>query len=188
MNLGKIVIVCGWALAGKDTIAAELSKRLDMPWLDIDQVRRLNFGAPNPLPVSVEEMDRDRLEMKGSYQLLYSSVGINAAMGRSLIATATFSRAAYWDSFFQSVAAAGASPKLRVIWCKPENDSDEEIAGRLARRQFGVNCWSPVNTLARYNEVKGRFQAPPIEHLMLDTSPPNTIESCVNLAAQYILS
>jgi predicted kinase len=188
MRDGKLIVICGWAVAGKDTIASAVSNKLGILWLDIDHVRRLNFGVPNPKPISEQEMKQDREEMKETYKLFYSSIAMNIAMGRPLIATATFSRANYWNDFFQSLAAAEVSPELHVIWCKPENDTNEEILRRLSLRQFGVNCWSSVTTLERYNEVKSRFQAPPGEYLALDTSPPNTIEHCANEAVQYILS
>ena len=184
----KLIVVCGWAVAGKDTIAAALSKRLDIHWLDIDQVRRLNFGEPNPDPTSEEEMKHDRREMKGAYSLFYTAITENIAMGNDLIVTATLSRTNYWKDFLQALASAGVSPELRVIWCKPENDSDEEILRRLAQRKFGVNCWSTVTTLRRYNEIKARFDPPQVEHLTLDTSPPNTIDGCTDKAAEYILS
>jgi predicted kinase len=188
MNDGELIVLCGWAVAGKDTLAAAIAKQLNIHWLDIDAVRVLNFGTPNPHPVSQQEMEKDRREMKGAYDLFYSSITANMAMGRRLIVTATFSRTSYWDNFLEILIAARLSPNLRVIWCKPENDSDEEIARRLASRQFGVNCWSSVNSLERYHEVKARFEIPPVEHLTLDTSPPNTVENCVDEAIKYILS
>ncbi|MBP6859522.1 MAG: AAA family ATPase [Candidatus Magasanikbacteria bacterium] len=181
-----IVVICGWPVSGKDTLASQISSELGIHWLDIDRIRALHFGLPNPFPdVSEAAMELDRVEMKGSYELLYAAVGIGLRVGKSLIITATFSRSSYWENF-QRVLTGCPSVNLRVIWCHPQNDTDQEIADRLSRRHFGVNSVSSVNSLARYHEVKSRYDTPVLPHLELDTSPPHTIEECVRQAIAYL--
>ncbi len=123
--------------------------------------------------------------MKGAYELLFASVGMNLRMPRSLIVTATFSRTSYWKNFFATFSCP--APHLKIIWCRPQNDSDEEIQRRLDGRQFGINCWSSVNSLERYHEVKNRYETIKLPHLELDTSPPHTVDESAEKALAYIL-
>lgn len=153
-----------------------------MHWIDIDDIRFTCFGPPNPYPATEQELEKDRAEMLGSYRMLFAATTANLQMGRSLIISATFSRKSYWLELLASIPRH----PIKVIWCRPQNDTDEEISARLARRRFGENCWSSVNTLDRYKEVKGRFQAPTLPHLTLDTSPPNSVEDCVARAIEYL--
>jgi predicted kinase len=183
-----LVVVCGWPLSGKGTIARHLAKDPSMHWIDIDDVRVLNFGPPNPHPnISEEAMRRDKAEMKGSYELLYAAIGITLAMRRPLIVSATFSRAFYWEPV---IAALARHPEgtLRILWCKPKGDTEGEIRRRLSKRHFGVNCWSSVNSVERYEEVKGRYEAPTLSLLQLDTSSPRHMKKCVEEARAYVLS
>lgn len=186
MKKPALIIICGWALSGKNTIAAGILNNLDIRWIDIDAIRILNFGTPDPHPdVSEEKMKRDQEEMKGSYELLYATIEKNLAMRNSLLITATFSRARYWDEILE-ILKQHPTVNYRVISCEPQNDDSEEISTRLQKRQFGVNCWSAVNSIERYREVKERYKSPPFPHLKLDTSPPNTIAECVRKAIAYI--
>lgn len=183
-----LAVFCGWAISGKGTVAELVSRKLGIHWIDVDAVRVLSFGPPNPHPnISEMAMNRDREEMKGAYDLLYAATEINLRAKRRLIITATFSRARYWDPITETL---GRHPETepRIIWCKPENDSDDEIRHRLEGRKFGINSWSSVNSLERYHEVRSRFDPIQFPHLELDTSPPNTPEKCAEQAVAYILS
>ena len=98
-----LIVICGWAMSGKSTIAKEISKTLGIHLIDIDDVRFLNFGRPNPHPdASEKEMERDKKEMIGSYELLCKAIDINLHMNRSLIITATFTRPIYWEIFLST--------------------------------------------------------------------------------------
>ena len=183
-----LIIICGWAISGKGTVAKGVSDALKIHWIDIDEVRTLNFGPPNPNPNASEDTKKkDNEEMKGSYYLLYSAIEQVFEMERSLIVTATFSRIRYWKEILDAVNKH-QNYDLKVVWCVPKNDSNEEISKRLAKRVFSVNSWSAVNSLDRYKEVKDRFKLPPIPYIEIDTSPPNTPEKCVEQAVTYILS
>lgn len=183
-----LIVVCGWPLSGKNTIAKHIAEALRVHWIDIDDIRILNFGPPDPHPnISEETMEQDRREMKGSYELLYAGVNIVLGMKRSLIITATFSRASYWEPLLAYLAQYPETA-LKVIWCRPLKDGDEEIARRLEGRIFGVNSWSSVNSMEHYAEVKNRFEIPPVTHLELDTSPPHSPNECAKQVIAYILS
>lgn len=180
----RLIIVCGWPLSGKTEIARLISQTLEIHWIDIDDIRLLNFGKPNPYPnASNYLMEIDKAEMGGAYELLNTSAKLNLQIGRQLIITATFSRKKYWKNLQQ----IGNPASMKIIWCKPINDSIEEIKRRLSGRQFGINCWSTVNSIERYLEVKTRFENPPPPYLELNTSPPNSVEECVQKAMAYLL-
>ena len=174
--------------SGKGTIAKKVAQKLKVHWLDIDEIRVLNFGLPNPYPnTSEKSMELDRAEMKGSYELLYAATAINLQMQKSLIITATFSRSSYWGEVTKTLNKH-PEYQCKIIWCKPLNDTEEEIRNRLKKRIFGVNCYSSVNSIERYREVKDRYEPIYVPHRELDTSPPNSIVICVNAAVNYIFS
>lgn len=186
----RLIVICGWALSGKSTIAAGIKGNLDFDthWIDIDEIRFLNFGPPNPRPDTSEElMQRDRMEMKGSYELLYATIEKNLVMGKSVLVTATFSRARYWNEILEILKRC-PEVNVKVVSCEPQNDSKKETRNRINGRVFGKNTWSAVNSIKRYNEVKDRYESPPLPHLKLDSSPPNTIGKCVQEVIAYIQS
>lgn len=174
-------------MSGKSTIAKEISKTLEAHLIDIDDVRFLNFGPPNPNQTKSEEREIDKKEMFGSYELLLRAAVINLALDRSLIITATFSRETYWD-MFRKIVKIPPNVCLKIISCEPQNDSEQEIRNRLTKRTFGKNTWSAVNSFELYEEVKNRYQSPNFPHLKLDTSPPNTVGDSVKRTLTYINS
>ncbi len=183
-----LVVVCGWSLSGKSTIAGRLSEKLDVHWVDIDNIRALHFGRPDPNPTATEESrKRDGEEIKGSYNLLYRTADLYLGMSRSLIVTATFSRNRYYDEILQALVKYPHA-KLKIVWCVPLHDTDAEMLSRLEKRQFGVNCWSSVNSIEYYKEIKNRYETPALPHLDLDTSSSDMIDQVVELAINYTLS
>ena len=186
-----LMIVCGWPLAGKSTVAREVSENLGIRLLDIDRdIRVPMFGLPHPHPNTSDELTRrDQDEMRGSYELLWHAVEIYIRLNRHVIACCTLSRQIYQDAL-ASVCLRNPAAKLRIVQCRPQNDGQEEITRRLDSpdRKFGTNCFSSVNSHERYEEVKRRYATISLPHLELDTSPPNTLESCVRDALTYIHS
>lgn len=179
-----LIVICGWALTGKSAIAVGVTNSLGFHWIDIDNVRSLNLGRPNPNQKTPEEREIDKKEMLASYELLFQATSINLALGRSVIITATFSREVYWKMFNRLLLSSNTN--LKIISCEPQNDSEEEIRNRLNGRVFGQNTWSAVNSIELYREVKARYKSPELPHLKLDTS--QTIHECLEEALTYITS
>src|SRR5882724_11512886 len=92
-----LIVICGWPLSGKNTIAAGIAHHLAMHYIDIDRdIRRPIFGMPNPQPNrSPDLMRRDHDEMLGSYKILWCSADIHLSLGRDLCVSCTLSREAY---------------------------------------------------------------------------------------------
>jgi len=182
-----LVVVCGWPLSGKGTIASKLSGKTGFPHLDIDENIRLPiFGRPHPRPNESDElMKRDVEEMAASYDLLLHATQIHIDLKRPLIVSASFSRRKGQDDLIR-LTERNPATKLRIIWCHPTDDTAEEIARRLARRSAQGAYSGSVTTPERYQEVKGRFEPITLPHLDLDTSSSAKIESCLDIALQYI--
>ncbi len=184
----SLIVVCGWPLSGKSTIANELSTRLMIYHLDIDDsIRRPVFGLPHPRPnESSAHMERDVEEMAASYELLLHATQLYLQrLKRSLIVTATFSRK---EAQLELLGVLKRNPQVRsrVIWCLPVKDSENEVRTRLMRG-FGEGAYTgSVTTLERYLEVKERFQRIELPHTKIDTFPPNSIERCVAQALAYV--
>ncbi len=194
-----LIVVCGWPLSGKSSIAKILAERLGIHWVDIDAVRKLCVGIPYPHPDESEElMAKDRLEMKTAYELLIHNADIHLGLlRRSVIITATFSREAgqedlarfYWR---EMSPIAEHRARIKVVQCVPvftsPEDEREEIERRLSRG-FGEGGYvGGVNSWTRYLEVKNRYQKIFLPHLEIDTSHHRTVEECAEEATAYILS
>lgn len=181
-----LVVICGWPVSGKDTIASLIQSQLGIHWVDIDKVRHLCIGLPYPHPDESEElMEKDGLEMRRAYQLLLYNADLHLSDGRSLMITATFSRKSGQDEL-ATIMAKYPWATLKVVQCLPMNDSQEEIERRLARG-FGGGYVGGVNSYNRYLKVKNRYDRIKLDHLEIDTSPPNTPEECAQEALRYIL-
>ena len=183
----RLTVICGWPMSGKTTVARGLKHALGDHWIDADDVWVLFFGQPNPNPVTEEERAKDGQEVRRTYQLLIAGAGLHLELGRSLIISAPFSRTVGWSDLTEMMKGI-PDVEVKVIWCKPSSDNETEIAQRLSLRQFGVNCWSSVNTSDRYLSGRGKFETPAIPHLMLDTSLPFTEGDSVSQALAYIKS
>ena len=73
-----LIVVCGWPVSGKTTIAKILQEKLGVHCLDIDPLRREAFGMPHPHPDSSPElMAKDRQEMGGGYRMLKLATDTN---------------------------------------------------------------------------------------------------------------
>lgn len=181
-----LTYVVGWPLSGKSTIAKKVSHKLGVHWVDIDDVRRLAVGLPNPHPNKSPELaDRDTKEMAGAYRFVHDIASWHAEQARSLIVTFTCSRVSGQNAI-RDVAERFVNMRVRVIWCRPTNDTKEEIQKRLSRG-FGEGGYvGGVNSMERYNEVKMRYQRIGLPCLTIDTSPPNTIDACVNATVAHI--
>ncbi len=182
-----LTVICGWPMSGKTTIARGLEAALGIHWLDADPIWVLHFGKPNPNPVTDEELKKDGMEVRRTYQLLIMSAGLTLEMGRSLIISAPFSRTVGWADL-GNMLTAFPEVQLKAVWCHPKGDGSSEVAARLEARVFGENCWSSVNTEERYMKGKSRFEIPPVPHFELDTSPPNTPEESIQQAVDYVRS
>ncbi|OGY65337.1 MAG: hypothetical protein A3A16_02725 [Candidatus Harrisonbacteria bacterium RIFCSPLOWO2_01_FULL_44_18] len=179
-----LIVVCGWPVSGKSTIAENLSKELKIHWVDIDDIRRIIFGIPHPHPDQSPELRaRDNQEMSESYQLLMHVVDFHLTYNRSLIITATFSRKTGQDAL-QNIYEKHPSVPVKIIQCKPTLLDDTAVEKRISSRGFGEKYIGGVNSLARYHEVKDRYEPIELPHIEIDTS--GDISQCVEAALKFI--
>lgn len=184
-----VVAIAGLPAVGKGTLAEALSRALNIRHLDIDDNIRLPvFGQPHPNSYTDPElMAQGRAEMGQSYDLLFHAVEAHLNLGRSVIATATFSRELARKNLYV-VMERHPEARLRVIWCRTRREEVElpEIERRLQARSFGVNYFGGCNTLAHYLADKQRYPDMDLPHLELDTFPPHTVEECTSRAIEYV--
>ena len=181
-----LIVVYGWPLSGKGTVARGISEALDIRHLDIDEhIRRPVFGVPRRHPeVSPVLMQRDTQEMLASYKLLLLAAECFLELHRPLILSATFSRCSY-HAMLARLIGKHPDVQLKLIWCCPTNDSAKEIDRRLEKRRQ-ENGASAVNSIDRYMEVKSRFQSIQLPHIQIDTSPPKAEKDAIGEALRYI--
>jgi len=126
--------------------------------------------------------------MSACYEILLHIAEVCLRLKRQLVVAATFSRRTGVKDIV-SLSRRYPDADIKVIWCRPKNDAEEEIRMRLARRNEEADQSSAVTTMARYTEVKKRYEEiVDLPHLELDTSPPKTIADCVSEALNYILA
>lgn len=184
-----IIVICGWPLSGKTETAKEVQQMLGVHHVDIDEVRWLAIGKPNPHPnASPELMKRDVEEMRGAYLLLNAIADWHLEAGRSLILTATFSRKNRQGDL-TDVMARHLGARLRVIQCIPHHDEPDLVQCLLERRGFGDGAYKgAVNSVERYLEVKNRYQQIDLPHIEIPTwGSCNTPKDCADIALRYIL-
>jgi len=179
-----LIVICGWPFSGKTETATKLKGILGVHHIDIDEVRWLMIGQPYPYPnESPELMKRDVQEMAMAYRLLLAGASENLAAGRSLIITATFSRK-IGQKMLAEIIEKYPQAELKVIQCVPVGDTYEEVARRLANRNFGEGGYKgAVNSPERYFEVKNRYEPIYLPHVKIETwGSENTPEDCAKLA------
>lgn len=186
-----VVVIAGLPAVGKSTLAGALSRALAIRHLDIDDNIRLPvFGQPHPNSYTDPElMAQGRAEMGQSYDLLLHAIEAHLNLGRSIIATATFSRELARRNLC-SVMERHPETRLRIIWCHTRREEAElpEIERRLAARTFGVDYFGGCNTLAHYLADRARYPEMNLPHLELDTFPPHTVEEYTERAIKYVSS
>lgn len=190
-----LIGVFGWPFSGKSTLADELSRRLGVHCVDINDLRMVSIGKPHDNPnESPEVKKRDGQEMGGSYRFLFTVADWHLEMGRSLIIVCTLSRKEGGQTTLRSIYEKYPNARVRFIQCVPKNDTDHEVELRIraAREAPTITPWGPykdpVNTLERYLEVKGRYNALEIPHIKIPTwGSGNTIGDEVELALAYVL-
>lgn len=179
-----LIVVCGWPVSGKSTIAERLSKELKIHWIDIDDIRRIIFGIPHPHPDQSPDLQvRDSQEMAESYRLLMRGVDLHLKYNRSLIITATFSRKTGQDALRKTYEKYLAA-QVKIIQCKPTPLDDAAVEKRINNRGFGEKYVGGVNSLARYHEVKNRYEPIELHHIEIDTS--GNVSQCVETALKFI--
>jgi len=185
-----LIVVCGWPLSGKDTIARLLQKSLgNIQWRDMDDIRGLLSGLPEPYPEqSPELLNRDRETADMAYRQLFKYIDYKLWVNHSVIATLTLTRESTRKGLL-AVYEKHPKANLKIVRCAPKNDSREEIEKRLASRKFGVNYFGSTNSYERYLERKRSYEPMDnLPHIEIDTSPPHTPDESAEEALRYILS
>lgn len=190
-----LIGVFGWPFSGKTTLADEISQRLGVHCVDINNLRVVNIGKPHDNPnESPEAKKRDGQEMGGSYRFLFTDADWHLEMRRSLIIVCTLSRKKGGQTTLMDICMKHPLARQRFIQCIPQDDADDEVEQRIkkAREQPIMTPWGPykdpVNTLERYLEVKNRYNPLEIPHIKISTwGSANTVEDEARIALEYIL-
>lgn len=182
LNKLSLVVIRGLPLSGKTTLGLALAKHLGIHYVDVDAIRHVAVGKPDLAPyASPERRQRDREDMVLSYRIMHITAAANLAAERSLVISATYSREAYQQGLLEAVAAAGAPVDLkglRLVF----NDTEEEVARRIADRDFGVGG---CNAVSHYFDDRARYQKVSLfPFYKIDTSAAR--EEVLALALSYV--
>ena len=179
----QLIVLRGLPASGKSTLAALIAKALGFHWIDVDAVRLIATGMPNPHPNAEDgSLKRDGEEMSISYRMMLAMVDANLKAGRSVIMTATFSRAMA-QSQIEKLLADNPETQLRVIWCNPSGITDDMLEVRLNRQGY----LGATNTVARFRELEAHFVADiNLPQFELHTAGPKTVGECLDHALDYI--
>lgn len=157
----QIIVFCGLPLSGKSTLARELSSRLGLPFIDIDEVRHELFQNPQ------EEMDPEQVkfQMAISYKVLFLLTEWLIKLGHAVVITATFSREWYHQEII-GVSKRNKVP-IKAIYC---HAPDEAICERLEQREKRKDSFSGCRTWEHYQGDKERYKFLPLPLLKIDSS------------------
>ena len=186
-----LIIGAGHSLAGKSSVMELVSARLGIRHLDINtNVRRQIFGEP-PKDLR-KETPNEAAEMLASYRIMCQMAEELLRLGRSVIVTATFSKAHYF-SIFDQMMARNPDAVLRLVLIQPIPGADTaEAVDNLIeqRRAKGFDC--AMTSHGRYAEIRDRFHAngmPVIRsrpHGEVFTWPTHTLEETAQAVIDYL--
>lgn len=186
-----LIFVCGWPMSGKTELAQHLSLQLGIHYVDIDDLRWMLFGQPNPHPdASPILRARDRQEMSASYRILFDVIDWHLSASRSILVTAPLSLKVGGQTEVERLWRKYPNTLLRVVQCLPENDTPEAVACMMAKRSFGTTGGykGAVNSSQRYFEVKDRYQPIELPHIKVQTwGSTQSIEDGVQMVIEYVL-
>lgn len=192
-----LVVIAGLPLSGKTTLGYRLTPILNMHYCDSDELRQSAFGVltqeeyqkrwENPEQATMLTQE----DMKLSYMLLHATIDISLRAHRSLIVSATYSRKSTQEFLKKIVNETNA--KLRMLLCKLQNETREEIERRLRRDDKSEFVYG-TKTLVDYETNKSRFESPdttgifsPSEILTVDTSSAETVVLAMDRIMEFIL-
>jgi len=182
-----LIVLCGWPVSGKSTLAKRIAEFFGIRHIDIDDtIRTPILGKPAPNDGTSPEVNKhDIQEMSASYDILFATIDAFLKRGFSLVATATLSSKKWGQDRLWALCEQHQQAKARIIWCKPEL-TDEELAARMTER--AKHYTGATSDPKRVRELQGRYEPIVIPHLELNTAPPNTVEESLAQALDYIFA
>ncbi len=183
----SLIVVCGHPLSGKSTLAGELSRRLGVHWIDLDQLRVFYFGPADPEPnLDAATTAKDKAEVAAAYNIIFHAVELYCREfpARSLIVSLPLSSRRFGQDVIQNIAEQYSRP-LRILWCNLRNATPETIDTRLRQRLLD-GYRGAVNSRSYFLECRDRFEPIELQCCQIDTSPPATVEETVQLALNYL--
>lgn len=180
--MAKLIVLRGLPASGKSTLAEKISKTLGIHWIDVDAVRLIATGMPNPHPKAEDgSLKRDGEEMDISYRMMLAMVDENLKAGRSIIMTATFSRAMAHDQI-QYLLTENPGTELNLIWCNPQGITNDELEKRFNREGY----LGTTNTVERFRELERDF-VPDINHPQFELRTAlYPVKQCLAFALAFI--
>ncbi len=179
-----VVCIVGLPLSGKTSLGEALREATGEHFIDIDDGPAHCAPPQENNPYHDEESKaRERNRMITAYTVLHAAVSSNLEFGRSIIVSATYSRASTQDFLKTAVDSQGGS--LKVIWCG-FNDTPEEIERRVnARVKSGAR--GGCRSVTHYLDDKARF-VPFETDCRIKVNTSESIATCVAQALAFVSS
>lgn len=158
-----VIAVAGLPTTGKSTLARELSKKLGIHALDIDEGPAHCAPAQEPDPYrSPEAKAREGRRMIVAYTVMHTAVTANLLQGFPLVVVATYSRPTAQDFLVEAVKQGGG--RLKVVWCQ-YNDTPEEIERRI-RDRLERGATGGCRSVSHYLDDRGRYAGIKLPHVV----------------------
>lgn len=179
--MAKLVIFCGPQLSGKTTLAKQLSKKLKIPFLSIDDIRLKLYGRlTGPRDWKTPEIKkRENKKTKLAYDCLFLIIEKCLEAGASLVIEMPY--IGQREERLIEILDHNKT-QLKIIWCQILGNKTEEIAKRSRQRKQDPNS-APIS-ITDYQMFKEKIIEPSLPCLIVDTS--RSIKFCLQQIQNYI--
>lgn len=177
------VVIVGLPTSGKTILGKLLAKQTGFHFIDIDDgPAQCTYPQVDNPYTSPEALERKRVLMKISYNVLFAAIEENLREGLSIIAAATFSRHERQEKL-QEIATRN-NARLRVLWCQysdTHGEVERRIKERVRKRKRGG-----VRTMRHYEEDMNSYACIKLPHLVVKTDPGVDDDALLQEVVSYI--
>ena len=159
-----VYAVGGRPFSGKTSLASRLARRLGIQHTDIDwgPAHCVLPAVENPYSTD-EKAAFERARMIVAYWTLHASVTAHVHVGRSVVISATYTRAEPRSALLKAIGHAN----LKFFWCRID-DTPEEIERRLKSRL--ENDWiGGCRSVEQYQKLRPQYSDPGFSHHVINT-------------------
>ncbi|HEX5605908.1 MAG TPA: ATP-binding protein, partial [Candidatus Binatia bacterium] len=179
-----VVLVCGLTGSGKSTISRELARRLDVPLINSDVVRKQIASKAGPQIVPFNEGIYSPAMTEKTYATMVSEAEEELAKGQGLILDATFSRRAQRKAIIDLANRYGA--RVAVIHCVASPTTIEQRLKKRAAAGSDVSDGRWEIYLAQKAAAEPLDDIPPSLQLELQTDA--SVEELGNACEEFLRS